>query len=83
MNDGKDFSEELPEEDELAVLFTDDVELLEDRLTDIIHTMGLPEQQRKAALRLINVALEEHHTNILDTFESVLGTLGADEEIID
>lgn len=68
---------DLLEEDELPVLFTEDVELLEERLTDIIVAMGLPEGQTNAVLRLINDALDEHHTNILDTFED---TLDMDEE---
>lgn len=58
--------------DEIPVLFTDDVELLGDRLMDIIIAMGLPEEQTNAALRLINDAVEEHHENILDTFEDTI-----------
>lgn len=64
---------ETTEEAEVQVLFTDDVEILEDRLTDIIIAMGLPEDQTEAVLRLIDDALAEHHLNILDTFEEVLG----------
>jgi hypothetical protein len=60
-------------DEEISVLFTEDVDILEDRLTDIIVAMGLPEEQTSAVLRLINDALEEHHANILDTFEDVLG----------
>lgn len=60
-------------DEEINVLFTEDVDILEDRLTDIVVAMGLPEEQTSAVLRLINDALEEHHTNILDTFEDVLG----------
>lgn len=63
---------ELVDED-INVLFTEDVDILEDRLTDIIVAMGLPEEQTSAVLRLISDALEEHHANILDTFEDVLG----------
>lgn len=58
--------------DEIPVLFTDDVELLGDRLMDIIIAMGLPEEQTNAVLRLINDAVEEHHQNILDTFEDTI-----------
>lgn len=63
--------------DEIPVLFTDDVELLEDRLMDIVIAMGLPEEQTNAVLRLISDAVEEHHQNILDTFED---TVNLDEE---
>jgi hypothetical protein len=62
--------------DEIPVLFTDDMELLEDRLADIIIAMGLPEEQTGAVLRLVSDALEDHHSNILDTFECII----ADEE---
>ena len=55
--------------DEIPVLFTEDIELLEDRISDVIIAMGLPEEQTNAVLRLISDALEEHHSNILDTFE--------------
>jgi hypothetical protein len=55
--------------DEIPVLFTEDIELLEDRLADVIIAMGLPEEQTNAVLRLISDALEDHHSNILDTFE--------------
>ena len=65
--------------DEIPVLFTDDVELLGDRLMDIIIAMGLPEEQTNAALRLINDAVEEHHENILDTFEDTI-TIDEEEE---
>lgn len=58
--------------DEIPVLFTDDIELLGDRLMDIIIAMGLPEEQTNAVLRLINDAVEEHHQNILDTFEDTI-----------
>jgi hypothetical protein len=66
--------------EELQVLFTDDIDLLEDRLSDIIIAMGLPEEQTNAILRLINDALEDHHLNILDSFEETLGDKD-DEEI--
>ncbi len=59
--------------EEIPILFTTDVDILEDRLSDIIISMGLPEEQTNAALRLISDALEDHHANILDTFEEVLG----------
>jgi hypothetical protein len=58
--------------DEIQVLFSDDIEILEDRLTDIIVAMGLPEEQTNAVLRLINDVLEDHHADILDTFEDTL-----------
>lgn len=58
--------------DEIPVLFTDDVELLEDRLMDIVIAMGLPEEQTNAAIRLISDAVEDHHRNILDTFEDTI-----------
>ncbi|CQR73125.1 hypothetical protein SOV_49100 [Sporomusa ovata DSM 2662] len=66
--------------DEIPVLFTDDVELLGDRLMDIIIAMGLPEEQTNAALRLINDAVEEHHENILDTFEDTIEIVENEEE---
>ncbi|TWH46263.1 hypothetical protein [Sporomusa sp. KB1] len=66
--------------DEIPVLFTDDVELLGDRLMDIIIAMGLPEEQTNAALRLINDAVEEHHENILDTFEDTIDIVENEEE---
>jgi len=62
--------------EEIPVLFSDDLDILEDRLTDVILAMGLPDEQTSAVLRLISDALEEHHANILDTFE---GTLGEEE----
>lgn len=58
--------------EEIQVIFTEDVEILEDRLSDIIIAMGLPEEQTDAVLRLISDALEEHHANILDTFEDTM-----------
>ena len=64
---------ELETTEEIPVLFTEDLELLEDCLTDIVLAMGLPEEQTGAVLRLISDALDDHHVNILDTFEEVLG----------
>jgi hypothetical protein len=66
--------------EEIPVLFTDDIDLLEDCLTDIILAMGLPETQTNAVLRLVSDALEDHHANILDTFESTLGDEDEDVE---
>ena len=60
--------------DEIPVLFTDDVELLGDRLMDIIIALGLPDNQTNAILRLIDDAVADHHENILDTFEDILDT---------
>ena len=54
-------------EEEIPVLFSEDIEILEDRLTDIIVAMGLPEEQTEAVLRLISDVLEAHHADILDT----------------
>jgi len=62
---------ELDTTEEVQVLFSDDIQILEDRLADIIVAMGLPEEQTNAVLRLINDVLEEHHAEILDTFEGV------------
>jgi hypothetical protein len=62
---------------EIPVLFSDDVELLEDRLADIVLAMGLPEEQSNAVLRLMTDTVEHHHRDILDTFE---GTLSDAEE---
>ncbi|MDD4601408.1 hypothetical protein SDC9_11446 [bioreactor metagenome] len=59
-------------DDDISVLFTDDVELLGDRLMDIVIAIGLPEEQTNAVLRLINDAVEDHHQNILDTFEDTV-----------
>lgn len=64
--------QELEMTDDISVLFTDDVELLGDRLMDIIIALGLPEDQTNAVLRLIEDAMEDHHRNILDTFEGTL-----------
>ena len=63
---------ELEIDEEIQVLFTEDIEILEDRLNDIIIAMGLPEEQTNAVLRLISDSLVEHHFNILDTYEDVL-----------
>jgi hypothetical protein len=68
-------------DEEIQVLFTEDIEILEDRLNDIIITMGLPEEQTNAVLRLISDSLVEHHFNILDTYEDVLEE--EDEEVIE
>jgi hypothetical protein len=65
--------------DEIPVLFSDDIEILESRLTDIIVAMGLPETQTQAVLNLINDVLEDHHADILDTFESAIH----DDETVD
>ena len=64
---------ELETNEEIQVLFTEDVEILEDCLTDIILAMGLPEEQTNAVLRLISDAVVDHHANILDTYEDILG----------
>ena len=61
---------------DIEVLFTEDLELLEDHLSDIILAIGLPEEQTNSILRLIDDALENHHANILDTVEQFL----SDEE---
>jgi hypothetical protein len=58
-------------DEEIEILFTEDIEILEDRLTDIIVTMGLSEEQTNASLSLINNALVRHHENILDSYEGV------------
>lgn len=55
--------------DEMQILFTNDIEALEDRLTDIIVAMGLAEEQTNAVLSLINDTMAGHHLNILDTHE--------------
>jgi hypothetical protein len=71
----------LTDDVEIPALFMDDLEILEDRLTDIILAIGLPEEQTSAVLRLITDALEEHHNNILDTFEySITGEDDQDPE---
>lgn len=63
---------ELDQSEEVQLLFSDDIEILEDRLQDIIMAMGLPQEQTNAALRLVNDVLEDHHTDILDTFEGIV-----------
>lgn len=68
-------------DEEIQVLFTEDIEILEDRLNDIVLAMGLPEEQTNAVLRLISDSLVEHHFNILDTYEEVLEELDCEEEI--
>lgn len=68
-------------DEEIQVLFTEDIEILEDRLNDIVLAMGLPEEQTNAVLRLISDSLVEHHFNILDTYEDVLEELDCEEEI--
>lgn len=57
--------------EEVPVLFEEDIDILEDRLDDIIMAIGLPEEQTNAILRLISDALDEHHNNILDTYEEL------------
>lgn len=68
-------------DEDIQVLFTEDIEILEDRLNDIVLAMGLPEEQTNAVLRLISDSLVEHHFNILDTYEDVLEELDDEEEI--
>ena len=58
-------------EQEVPVLFEEDIDILEDRLDDIIMAIGLSEEQTNAILRLISDALDEHHNNILDTYEEL------------
>ena len=62
---------QLEEMEEVPVLFDEDIDILEDRLDDIIMAIGLPEEQTNAILRLISDALDEHHNNILDTYEEL------------
>ena len=62
---------ELEDMEEIPVLFDEDIDILEDRLDDIILAIGLPEEQTNAILRLISDALDEHHNNILDTYEDL------------
>jgi len=68
-------------DEEIKILFTEDVEILEDRLNDIVLAMGLPEEQTNAVLRLINDSLVEHHFNLLDTYEEVLDEQDDSDEI--
>lgn len=62
---------ELEATEEIQVLFSDDIQILEDRIADVILAMGLPEEQTDAVLRLMNDAIEAHHLDILDTFEDI------------
>lgn len=64
--------EEVETAEEIPVLFTDEMDILEDRLTDIVLAAGLPEEQTNAILRLINDALEEHHYDLLEVVEDML-----------
>jgi len=68
-------------DEEIQILFTEDIEILEDRLNDIILAMGLPEEQTNAVLRLVSDSLVEHHFNILDTYEEVLDEQDEDGEV--
>jgi len=72
---------EVEVDEDIQIVFTEDIEILEDRLNDIVLAMGLPEEQTNAVLRLISDSLVEHHFNILDTYEEVLGELEPDEEV--
>lgn len=63
---------EIETSEEIEVLFSDDIEILEARLTDLIIAMGLPEEQSDAVLRLVSEILEDHHADILDTFEDIM-----------
>lgn|GEM_PF-1374847 len=67
-------------DEEIQVLFSEDIEILEDRLNDIIIAMGLPEEQTNAVLSLISDSLIEHHFNILDTYEEDLDEQDEDED---
>lgn len=71
---------ELEPTEEIPVLFSEDVEILEDRLTDIIVAMGLPEEQTSAVLRLVSDVVEAHHADILDTFEDAIFENSEEEE---
>jgi signal transduction protein with GAF and PtsI domain len=70
---------EMETTEEIQVLFSDDIEIFEARLADIIIAMGLPEEQANSVLRLIDDAMEDHHANILDTFEHFLEDAANDE----
>ena len=72
---------EIEIDEEIQILFTEDIEILEDRLNDIVLAMGLPEEQTNAVLRLISDSLIEHHFNILDTYEEVLDEQDEEDEI--
>lgn len=74
---------ELDLEEEISVIFSDDIEILEDRLTDIILAIGLPEEQTGAILRLISDAIEQHHADILDTLEYTMGDEDEETEAVD
>jgi len=73
--------EELEIDEEIQILFTEDIEILEDRLNDIVMAMGLPEEQTNAVLRLVSDSLIDHHFNILDTYEEVLDEQDEDDEV--
>jgi len=68
-------------DEEIQIIFTEDIEILEDRLNDIVLAMGLPEEQADAVLRLISDSLIEHHFNILDTYEEDLDEQDEDDEV--
>ncbi|MBP1764083.1 MAG: hypothetical protein H6Q65_1141 [Firmicutes bacterium] len=70
---------EFENNEDIEILFTEDLELLEDHLSDIILAIGLPEEQTNSILRLIDDALENHHANILDTVEQFLSEEEEDE----
>jgi len=72
---------ELEIDEEIQILFTEDIEILEDRLNDIVLAMGLPEEQTNAILRLMSDSLIDHHFNILDTYEEVLDEQDEDDEV--
>ena len=74
---------EIDIDEEIQILFTEDIEILEDRLNDIVLAMGLPEEQTNAILRLISDSLVEHHFNILDTYEEDLDEQDENDEIAD
>jgi hypothetical protein len=73
---------EIETEEEIEVLFSDDIEILEARLTDLIIAMGLPEEQSDAVLRLVSEILEDHHADILDTFEDTMLDDDDDDEAV-
>ena len=70
-------------DEEIQILFTEDIEILEDRLNDIVIAMGLPEEQTNAVSRLVSDSLIEHHFNILDTYEEDLDEQDEDDEVIE
>jgi len=57
---------------EIQVFFSDEIEILAERLSDVIMAMGLPEEQTDAVLRLIGDIVEDHHSDILDAFEETI-----------